>query len=123
MSLAILNVCPDELNVSMPSTIMTIHHRRQIIKKKVVAIGRLSRTLTVLRENPELVKQFKQLSGKNILPLGTLALGEKGLRDAIASLEDPTLIKQPAMIKEQKIQTRMDNLSPTPNTKVSREQI
>ncbi|KAF7724689.1 3',5'-cyclic-nucleotide phosphodiesterase (PDEase) (3':5'-CNP) [Apophysomyces ossiformis] len=93
MSLAILNVCQDDLNVSMPSNILSIHHRRQIIKKKVVAIGRLSRSLTVLRENPELVKQFKQLSGKNTLPLGTLALGEKGLRDAIASLEDQSLTK------------------------------
>jgi serine/threonine-protein phosphatase 2B catalytic subunit len=56
-------------------------HRRQIIKRKVLAIGKLSRSYAVLKEHPELVKQLKTLSANGKLPFGTLANGEQGIRE------------------------------------------
>ncbi|KAI9266282.1 G10 protein-domain-containing protein [Helicostylum pulchrum] len=56
-------------------------HRRQIIKRKVLAIGKMSRSYTVLKEHPELVKQLKTLTVNGKLPVGTLATGEQGIRE------------------------------------------
>lgn len=58
-----------------------IDARRQIIKRKVLAIGKMSRSYTVLKEHPQLVKQLKTLSANGKLPFGTLANGEQGIRD------------------------------------------
>ncbi|ORY96188.1 hypothetical protein BCR43DRAFT_491230 [Syncephalastrum racemosum] len=87
MSLAVLNVHQqDELTSerSSPATAsnaaMVDRQRRHIIKKKVIAIGRLSRQLSALRENPEMVKEIKRLSSNGKLPVGALALGEESLR-------------------------------------------
>lgn len=54
--------------------------RRQIIKKKVLAIGKMSRNYTLLREHPQLVQQLKNLSNGK-LPVGALASGEQGIRE------------------------------------------
>ncbi|KAJ8660795.1 hypothetical protein O0I10_003438 [Lichtheimia ornata] len=91
MSLAILNIPTSQddqlLNNEHNSSLSAIQQRRRhIIKKKVIAIGRLSRQLSVLRENPELVNEIKQMNGSK-LPLGTLAQGEEGLRQVLASLK------------------------------------
>lgn len=95
MLLAILNICSQEelsgsevdkeLNspvVIVPESAedMTPEQRRQIIKNKVLAIGKISRTFSVLRENSELVMELKNLSGTGKLPTGTLGLGSEGIR-------------------------------------------
>jgi serine/threonine-protein phosphatase 2B catalytic subunit len=54
--------------------------RRQVLRRKVVVIGRLANCYRLLKEHPELVKQLKSLSNGKI-PAGTLSKGEKGLRD------------------------------------------
>ncbi|KAI8137830.1 hypothetical protein BJV82DRAFT_583319 [Fennellomyces sp. T-0311] len=89
MSLAVINVHQDELtneHSAPTATIMANRHRRHVIKKKVIAIGKLSRQLSVLRENPDMVKEIKRISTNGKLPLGTLATGEQGLRHALATL-------------------------------------
>lgn len=90
MSLAILNIPTSQddqlLNNEHNSSLSAIQQRRRhIIKKKVIAIGRLSRQLSVLRENPELVNEIKQMNGSK-LPLGTLSQGEEGLRQGMYTL-------------------------------------
>ncbi|KAI9244825.1 hypothetical protein BDA99DRAFT_528758 [Phascolomyces articulosus] len=89
MSLAVINLHQDELaneHTTPSSNILANRHRRLVIKKKVIAIGKLSRQLSVLRENPDMVKEIKRLNGSK-LPLGTLSQGEQGLRQALAMLE------------------------------------
>jgi serine/threonine-protein phosphatase 2B catalytic subunit len=92
MLLAILNICsqeelsPEEAADATPivvvpdSSEMTTEQRRQIIRNKIVAIGKMSRTFSVLRQNSELVMELKNLSSTGRLPTGTLGLGSEGIR-------------------------------------------
>lgn len=59
---------------------IAILDRRQIIKRKVLAIGKMTRNYNVLREHPQLVQQLKNLSNGK-LPVGILATGEQGIRE------------------------------------------
>ncbi|KAI9360097.1 hypothetical protein BD770DRAFT_384858 [Pilaira anomala] len=96
MSLAIINNTFED-NYSKESQQALDAHRRQIIKRKVLAIGKMSRSYTVLKEHPELVKQLKTLSTNGKLPVGTLATGEQGIREAIIATS-----KTDFKLKEQK---------------------
>lgn len=101
MLLALLNICsqeelagtPEEKAADSPIVVvpdpdMTPEQRRQIIKNKIMAIGKISRTFSVLRENSELVMELKNLSGTGKLPTGTLGLGSEGIRKAITTFEE-----------------------------------
>ncbi|ORX61487.1 serine/threonine protein phosphatase calcineurin catalytic subunit Ppb1 [Hesseltinella vesiculosa] len=94
MLLAILNICSqEELNDDTsysvsPAIASEADHRREIIRKKILAVGKMSRTFSVLRENSELVMELKSKSGSNKLPIGTLELGSEGIRKAITSFEE-----------------------------------
>ncbi|KAL2314877.1 Serine/threonine-protein phosphatase 2B catalytic subunit [Schizosaccharomyces pombe] len=65
-----------------------IEARRQIIKNKIMAIGRISRVFSVLREERESVSELKNVSGTQRLPAGTLMLGAEGIKNAINSFDD-----------------------------------
>ncbi|RYO92973.1 hypothetical protein DL766_005363 [Monosporascus sp. MC13-8B] len=65
----------------------SIEFKRQAIKNKILAIGRLSRIFNVLREESERVTELKTVSGGR-LPAGTLMLGAEGIKNAIRSFED-----------------------------------
>lgn len=94
MLLALLNICSQEELAGTPeqkamessvvvmpeNADMTPEQRRQIIRNKIMAIGKISRTFSVLRENSELVMELKNLSGDGKLPTGTLGLGSEGIR-------------------------------------------
>ncbi|KAG2196276.1 hypothetical protein INT47_012498 [Mucor saturninus] len=101
MLLGLLNICsqeelaatPEEKAIETPVIIvpdndMSPEQRRQIIKNKILAIGKISRTFSVLRENSELVMELKNLSGTGRLPKGTLGLGSEGIRKAITTFEE-----------------------------------
>lgn len=61
--------------------------RRDRLKNKIIAIGRLSRMFQVLRQESESVSELKAVSGGK-LPSGTLMLGADGIRSAITSFEE-----------------------------------
>jgi serine/threonine-protein phosphatase 2B catalytic subunit len=54
--------------------------RREVIRNKIKAVGRMSRMFAVLREERETVVQLKGLFPNQQLPVGLLAQGREGLR-------------------------------------------
>ncbi|KAL0088348.1 calcineurin catalytic A subunit [Phycomyces blakesleeanus] len=100
MLIAILNICSkeelaqDAHTLSLeekPSTAASVDEtelRRQTIRSKILAVGKISRVFSVLRENSERVMELKSLAPGGKLPLGTLALGAEGIKSAITTFED-----------------------------------
>ncbi|KAL1925475.1 uncharacterized protein VTP21DRAFT_358 [Calcarisporiella thermophila] len=96
MLLAVLNVCSKEeladeegptlVSNSLPD--VDVEQRRQIIKNKILAIGRMSRVFQVLRQESESVMELKTKSGTGKLPYGTLMLGTEGIKQAITTFEE-----------------------------------
>jgi serine/threonine-protein phosphatase 2B catalytic subunit len=90
MLISMLNICSKEelegdLDMQSPSdetapSAEEREARRQIIKNKVLAIGRLSRVFAVLREESESVSELRRVSGNLRLPAGTLMLGAEGIK-------------------------------------------
>jgi serine/threonine-protein phosphatase 2B catalytic subunit len=62
--------------------------RRKVIKNKILAVGRMARVFSLLREESERVSELKSMSGSSKLPYGTLALGAEGIKDAIKGFDD-----------------------------------
>jgi len=62
--------------------------RKQVIKSKILAVGRMSRVFSLLREESERVSELKSISGSNALPAGLLANGAEGIKEAIQGFED-----------------------------------
>lgn len=91
MLIAVLNVCSkeeladEETNMiedktAAANSIEEAEQRRIVIRNKIMAVGKMSRVFSVLRENSERVTELKSLSPDGKLPLGTLALGVEGLK-------------------------------------------
>lgn len=89
MLIAVLNVCSKEeledddkklLEDKPAGTIDDVEQRKIVIRNKIMAVGKISRVFSVLRENSERVMELKSLSPTGKLPLGTLALGVEGLK-------------------------------------------
>ncbi|KAJ1558871.1 3',5'-cyclic-nucleotide phosphodiesterase (PDEase) (3':5'-CNP) [Nowakowskiella sp. JEL0078] len=89
MLLAILNVCSkDELDET--NEIVSDEEkeaRRQVIKNKIKAVGKMARTFQVLRQEQESIMELKNVMGVKTLPAGTLALGAEGIKQAIDSFD------------------------------------
>ncbi|CAG8487403.1 10119_t:CDS:10 [Ambispora gerdemannii] len=62
--------------------------RRQVIKNKILAVGKMARVFSVLREESERVMELRNVTGTGKLPYGTLALGAEGIKKAITSFEE-----------------------------------
>ncbi|EEB08476.1 calcium-dependent serine/threonine protein phosphatase calcineurin [Schizosaccharomyces japonicus yFS275] len=99
MVISMLNICSKEelydsdgsCTVARPVKTAVdpeVEARRQIIKNKIMAIGRISRVFSVLREERESVSELKTLTGQQRLPAGTLMLGAEGIKNAISSFDD-----------------------------------
>lgn len=61
--------------------------KKEALRKKILAIGRVARMYQVLREESENVQQLKSLSG-GVLPKGALLSGAESLKNSINSFED-----------------------------------
>merc|ERR1712025_1191171 len=78
----ILNICSaDELDINEENTKGDdeCQGRKDVIKNKIRAMGKMARTFSVLREESELVLQLKGLTPSGTLPLGALEGGKSSL--------------------------------------------
>lgn len=98
MLIALLNICTKEeleddalfeanTNRNPEGSEDDLDARRDVLKNKILAIGRLSRMFQVLRQESESVNELKAQTGGR-LPTGTLMLGSQGIRNAITSFEE-----------------------------------
>lgn len=98
MLVAVLNTCSqeelmessDEESAVVPpqSPPADAAERRRIVRSKILAVGRMARVFSVLREESERVSELKSMTGSSKLPYGTLALGAEGIKDAIKGFDD-----------------------------------
>ncbi|KAG5456604.1 MAG: Metallo-dependent phosphatase-like protein, partial [Olpidium bornovanus] len=56
--------------------------RRNVIKNKIMAVGKMSRVFSVLRQESEAITELKSLMGTATLPVGSLAAGAIGIKEA-----------------------------------------
>ncbi|KAF8632056.1 hypothetical protein AX15_002078 [Amanita polypyramis BW_CC] len=96
MLVAVLNTCTkEELEESDDETLVSssipspdIVERRQIIKNKILAVGKMARVFSLLREESEKVSELKSVSTSNQLPYGTLASGAEDIKESINGFAD-----------------------------------
>ncbi|GAA6002878.1 hypothetical protein JCM10207_001879 [Rhodosporidiobolus poonsookiae] len=65
-----------------------IAERRAAIKNKILAVGKMSKIFSVLREESEAVSELKNVSGSTKLPYGQLANGADGIKQSITNFVD-----------------------------------
>jgi serine/threonine-protein phosphatase 2B catalytic subunit len=95
MLLSMLNICSkeelEEMEVPPEEEVVRSAEereaRRQIIKNKILAIGRLSRVFSVLRTESESVSELRAITGNLKLPTGTLMLGAEGIKNGNQSID------------------------------------
>ncbi|ODV94435.1 hypothetical protein PACTADRAFT_51273 [Pachysolen tannophilus NRRL Y-2460] len=66
----------------------SLEAKRNVLRNKIMAIGRVSRMYQLLREESEKVEKLRSLSGGRVLPKGVLLSGSDGLSKKISSFDE-----------------------------------
>lgn len=97
MLVALLNICNEEelkeeaADSPLNGKALTDEEKeakRNIIRRKILAVGKISRVFSTLREGSESIMELKNLMGTETLPVGSLALGVEGIKKAISSFDE-----------------------------------
>lgn len=96
MLVSVLNICSkEELNEiksdDASSTQSEVEARRNVIRNKIKAVGKMARVFSVLREESESINELKHLMGTSMLPSGYLSSGAEGIKQAITSFDQAKL--------------------------------
>lgn len=90
MLVNILNICSeDELTEEEqadPEVAAEAVKRKIVLKNKILAVGKMARVFTVLREESESILELKGLTPSGSLPVGILSGGKESLHTALSDL-------------------------------------
>ncbi|XP_004365567.2 calcineurin A alpha [Capsaspora owczarzaki ATCC 30864] len=91
MLMAMLNICSDEELADDDTSEEGAAEkaaRREAIKNKIMAVGKMARLFSVLREESESILTLKGLTPNQQLPQGILSKGKQGIKSAITTFAE-----------------------------------
>lgn len=123
MLVNVLKICPDDDDdddddSSGDDLPPDTPDRKEVIKNKIRAIGKIQRVFTVLREESETVVQLKGLTPTGTLPYGTLQQGKEGLDSAIINLSVKGVCDIKTFDKAKELDKRNERMPPRKDSSI-----